>query len=675
MRADLHPPIHRDDLNDVLRYWLNAVRLEDALSARPKANRVHRHQVLNLRQPEGIQPYFKLPLATDESGFALRDEESIETPIVGEKVPFTAQWLRRMYRRSKKWSTLEPVFTGMTGWPTVYFPRSEELATLFRFRTHLEWFDAEGTRFEPPRYRDRKAGRFPPPPTQLKVSAVDDAVSGLLPFSLDDRLLTRSLGVADEELADLYEVLRNAESLTPADMIATVLDCIGSPSEWVPQLHEHPDADLGTLVKQSVEVLKNALGDRPRQPTVYGVALVYDSGQVQTTHHLQKDLSVAIDTLRVKAFTPTATALECYLQRKPHPLGWKPVLGQLDSHPLTQEQRRVAEGFLGSTLVAAQGPPGTGKTRLIIDLGAAELVTRIREFADTGHMGSSVLMVSSTNNRAVDNVCDVFQERDIPIALRSGSQNVTATQTAGFLQRLIHDLESLPDTAKDDDQVLLDAELETFRTMEAGLLAAEQPRHEAMAKSDERQRIEVRIEELESVVVWSPDPESFDRATARHQKRLLDRLLPALNILLRQLERGEDMVVARQQWQKIKSRFGQELSSAASWTSPIQWDELAKHTFQPAEEKRSDWFELIEDFTDEVSNLRDQLDEHLQMDRLRLDLLDLRRAHRELTSDESECIDDLPDTELARRHQRLFVQAESVRKAWICLHRVPFLRP
>ena len=51
MRADLHPPIHRDDLNDVLRYWLNAVRLEDALSARPNQS-VHRQQVLNLKTLE-----------------------------------------------------------------------------------------------------------------------------------------------------------------------------------------------------------------------------------------------------------------------------------------------------------------------------------------------------------------------------------------------------------------------------------------------------------------------------------------------------------------------------------------------------------------------------------------------------------------------------------------------
>jgi len=675
MASDVHPPIHRDHFNDVLRYWLNAVRLEDALSARPKANRIRGHVELNLKQPEGIQPYFKLPLSDRQCDFVLRADEHIDTDIMGEKVIFTAQWLRRMYRRSKRWSTLEPVFSGMTGWPTIYFPRNQELATLFRFRTHLEWYDETGGRFEPPRYKDRKAGRYPAPPTQIKISAVDDAVSGLLPYSLDDRLLTRTLGVADEELADLYEILRSADDLTPAVMVATVLDCISSSTEWTPRLIDSEDVSHENLIRHSVETIKTLLKNQPKPPNVYGVGLIYDSAQVQTTHHLQKDLSVAIDALRVTELTPRLTPLECYLNRRPHPTGWKAMMGQLDPHPLTTEQRRVAETFLGSTLMAAQGPPGTGKTRLIIDLGAAELVARIRDFAETGQMGSSVLMVSSTNNRAVDNVCDVFQEREIPLALRSGSQNVTATQTFTALQRLVDFLERLPSTTKEEDQALLEAQLDSFRQMNAALLNMEKLRHERMAQSDEKRRIERRIEELESVVDWSSQRKDFDRHAFKSNQRVLDRFIPALNILIRQLHRGDAQIEARQQWHKIRSRFGEHIQAMNTERLTTLWTQCSALTFPVDDTERDTELEWVEDVLDQACALREELVDALKMERMKLDLIDLRRTHAELSSDEkSVTAETVPDHELARRHHRLFVQAESVRRAWICCHRVPLTK-
>ena len=173
-----------DQISDVLRYWLSAVRFEEALTVRPRAHRVSTNARLDIREPKGNQPYFKLPLFDDDGRFSFKRDAEVYASIVGERVPFTEQWLRRMYRRQKnRWSLDQESFGGVVGWPTVYFPRREELASVFRFRVSLEWLDDEGQRFEPPRYRERKGGRYPAPPTRIRLRSVVDEEDGLLPFS------------------------------------------------------------------------------------------------------------------------------------------------------------------------------------------------------------------------------------------------------------------------------------------------------------------------------------------------------------------------------------------------------------------------------------------------------------------------------------------------------------
>ena len=155
---------------------------------------------------------------------------------------------------------------------------------------------------------------------------------------------------------------------------------------------------------------------------MYPVGFVHEGHTIQTTHHLQRDLALTIHRMRTGKALDPREPLTGYLSGQAVESGWAPLIGQFSPTPLTADQRDVAEQFLGSRLIGAQGPPGTGKTKLIIDLVAATLVERIRTLAADGVMGDQLLVMASTNNRAVDNVFDPLMEKPVPLGLRAGSR-------------------------------------------------------------------------------------------------------------------------------------------------------------------------------------------------------------------------------------------------------------
>ena len=208
-----------------------------------------------------------------------------------------------------------------------------------------------------------------------------------------------------------------------------------SEGEW-----SAPEADdLNTEVDELYERVCQAIGRRlkssPRAPRLYPLGFVHEGHTIQTTHHLQRDLALTIHRLRTGGPLDPHAPLTGYLRGTALETGWAPLVGQFFPEPLTQDQRDVAEQFLGSRLTGAQGPPGTGKTRLIIDLIAATLVERIRTLASDGVMGDQVLVMASTNNRAVDNVFDPLLASPVPLGLRAGSQRVTHSRTTAYFDQ------------------------------------------------------------------------------------------------------------------------------------------------------------------------------------------------------------------------------------------------
>src|ERR1700742_5221933 len=92
-------PLTRAEANDVLRYWLASLQLEEALASRPRAQRrVASAQPPRVDAPTPGQEYFKLPL--DASLEALIFEGSgFAQPFDHELDAFFEHWLHAQYRR------------------------------------------------------------------------------------------------------------------------------------------------------------------------------------------------------------------------------------------------------------------------------------------------------------------------------------------------------------------------------------------------------------------------------------------------------------------------------------------------------------------------------------------------------------------------------------------------
>lgn len=180
---------------------------------------------------------------------------------------------------------------------------------------------------------------------------------------------------------------------------------------------------------------------------MYDVALLLDASRNRATFHVQRDLQAA-QSLIQEGELPAQSPLAAYLGRRKFGGERKPLLGRWRSGGLTDSQRQAAELFLGSKIAAVQGPPGTGKTHVILSLAADEVVRKASPLTDRAHPGTEVLLVCSTNNRAVDNVVhplgkDQPDDR-LALALRVGSREVIEKVTSVDLQRAKRWLETHP---------------------------------------------------------------------------------------------------------------------------------------------------------------------------------------------------------------------------------------
>ena len=230
------------EIRQVLRYWLALIRQEEALADRPRARSPLRGPFpVDLVEPRPGTPYFKLSLEGGALDFLLRTVETVEEPLNPERTAFLSHWLRISYQRESAAIFGRPEPRGQQihlGFPTFHARRTEELACLIRFSGTLNWLDDEGAAWAPPDYHARKSRSLPALPTALRLTA--EVRGADAPYFLDAQLLSRTLGVVDEELADFFAALREAGEISGPDMVAAVCDLLERERPWAPPMAEAP---------------------------------------------------------------------------------------------------------------------------------------------------------------------------------------------------------------------------------------------------------------------------------------------------------------------------------------------------------------------------------------------------------------------------------------------------
>lgn len=485
------------EVRSLLRYWLGTVAYEESLASRPRAQKPSKRAgAVDLFDPGYGQPYFRL--GPEHADLIVRGEGAAIVPLEGAVVGFFEHWLRAAYRREVMAARQERVDDSATrwvlGWPGILFERREELATVMRAPIELEW-RKDGAPWRPPSYPDRRARKSAGPPDSVLIRALEVDAEDEDAVMVDRDLLNRVLGVLDEELEQLDDGLNDRARI--AERVTRLLG--GGDAK---------DVDATALFTAVLDAVRARL---PDGVSVYPTAIVQDGALIFTTFHLQKELHELLG-LGVEEPLSPGTVLWSYLTGEPQDAGWSPMRGRFRARGLTKNQRDTAELALGSRLAAVQGPPGTGKTELILNLAAHTLVTRIEALADGLVMSSAPVVVTSTNNRAVDNVTDPLGRElapgRLPLALRTGNQDITATVTRDALERARTWL-----IAQDDTQALakLNEALERFRTARAALDAASKPRVDRVVR---RRKIAALRAELAALpapeVVAAPHPLSTE---------------------------------------------------------------------------------------------------------------------------------------------------------------------
>jgi hypothetical protein len=449
----------------------------------------------------------------------------------------------------------------------------------------VEWWRESG-QFQAPPAEERAKGHFPEPPMELRLARPAREPDQVLPFFLDSGLLQRELRVEPEELDGLFARLRRLREVTPSTMIEATCELLEAPldgeragqgerageDERTPKIERERGAakraSPAALVSRLFEAVQRrcqALGGRSR---CYPVGLLVSTERVRATYHVQRDLTHAVASFTEETLEPAAP-LASYLEGRSPELSREPCLGRWAGATLTENQREALELGLGSEFCAVQGPPGTGKTTLILDAVAHQLVEKARGIAKNGQPKQTFLMVTSTNNRAVDNVIDPLgsgAHADFPLALRLGSREVTSTVTVRTLTRLLAYVERASEVSEETfDEARREFAAKLGRVEE--LLAPERRRAAAERVNAQREReiaaLEARIREAERAHD-TPDSELsaalrqlFGQATltpAQHApyrddpagaRRDTASLIQALAKLSREAESDEDSALKR----------------------------------------------------------------------------------------------------------------------------------
>lgn len=672
------PPLTASHTDDVLRYWLATVRLEETLKTRPRARRVkHASTTPRIDFPSPGQEYFKLPLRGEVASL-LADEAGVRRPFDGELAAFFEGWLYNQYRRSADDNEL----THLLCFPVVHLPRGE-LAGLLRCGVRVRFGTQGGKAFRPPSYAERKRASFPPPPDEVSLLAAPRG-DGQWPFFIDTRLLSHPLGLTSDDIDALFEQLRARDDVSDRDMLLLVAEALEKAAvdnglEKTPTERDQrsPDQELEPLLARVLSAMQTLLAQSRTRAEVYPVGVVIDGSQAKTTWHLQRELTQLLEE-KESDFRPHS-CLGRYLTGRPTDttsgLEESPQRALFRGPALTEHQRSAAEHFWGSTLTSVQGPPGTGKTTLILHLCAESLIRQVDSLLDRNVMGAELLLITSSNNRAVDNVMDPLSEGEgLPLALRVGSRQVTEQTLAARLASTIRWLEHASVEPVGVHKQTLTSALAEFASVRAELDAVLAPRRRALVERAERSRLEAEIARLTAQLPTAPKKKGAPAPLSLAAARAVDKSLGKVERSLEQLSEmcaGKPSMalvnaVARH-YEKLAKKSLPRLETAlaqAKLLFELPLPPLA--TPLDVSALLEAWEEGAEAFLARLAEVRELVSATLRADEL---AAELRTHHEQLRALGPARDEPLPPAgghdELSRA---LFTAAVAVREAWAKVH-------
>ncbi len=525
------PPnaLSRAQVNDVLSYWLSALRLEEALKARPTARHPGQSEERNVRPrldvPTPGQDYFKVTMDEAFAGL-LTDKEPYTKPFDAELTGFFETWLHAQYRRGEE----EGELSHLLCFPVVHLPRGE-LAGVLRRPVRLRFRSAEKS-FSVPSRADRQRGVFPDPPSEASIQAAPVAEGGF-PFFVDTRLLRHPLGVAGEEIDAFFEALRAKESVSELEMLSLFVQMLEASLKEEAVLHGASRAlSEEVLLGRLTHAVRALLARGPSRAQVYPVGIVLDGTQARTTWHLQRELTGLLDgEPRLSLETPLGAYLSQRPLQTPDAFACQRALGS--GPKLTHNQRAIAEQFWCSPLTAVQGPPGTGKTTLILHLCSEAIARQVDALVDRGSMDDAMLVVVSSNNRAVDNVIEPLSEHEgLPLALRAGSRQVCEHQLTAQLRRAWSFLDQAERLSAEEREAALQVAQSEFRACRETIERLHAPRRAFLMSAQERAACARALSELVEPVF---DAKIEPLALPEPEARALGSALSALELRLQAL--------------------------------------------------------------------------------------------------------------------------------------------
>lgn len=619
-------PVSTSELQStILRYWLALLRQEEALTTRPKARRLEYPSLptsASIASPASGQDYVKLAFA-EATDFLVDGKGPLTVSVAGECAAFFENWLAAQYRRYNEDGGMEH----LVFFPALLTPR-QELAGLLRFPVHIDWTDDKRTRFRPPTAVERAKKQYPEPPTRLEVLATSDA-SEATAFFVDTRVLQEVLRI-DQDRLETWLADFSSEPRRPRDVLRRVCRLLSeqlTADEAQGTALEDPFANDQTpsaagLLAALTQLLKQRLTQLRSGTKAYDVAVLLDASRNRATFHVQRDLQEALNLIEESPdrALPKASPLAAYLGTKRVAGHRELLLGRFNGQPLTESQRAAGELFLGSKICAVQGPPGTGKTHLILSLAAEQLLKNTLTLCEAKHPAHEILVVTSTNNRAVDNVIDPLSRHfsGLPLALRVGSREIMDRLTAVELEKIARWLERRRDPTDDEWR----AATQRLRELHAAVRevcepAVRQRRSEETREQAKRELATLEAQDAEAtnqplrVPPFVPDAE---RAAENAQE--LRGHLGAVVIRFRALsalaeaDKRTPVLALEQHFNLSTTRHLNPITELLGAPLPLRLPPQVNKT-DAAAERRTAWEEATEEAIAVVSHLDDWLSELL----------------------------------------------------------------